>query len=190
MNSTAVQTSTFDTSADKSRAAQYLARTCDDLNAAIHGLSEEQWHFKPAADKWSIGEVVEHLTIAEERVQGLIGRLGDAQPAEAGRDDAQVDDFIVANVPERANKFVAPPILQPTGNLTPQQLLVRFALLRSQSLRLLDSSPHLRGRTFPHPVFGPWDGYQWLLGTAAHTARHLAQIAEVKAHPAFPREVH
>jgi hypothetical protein len=31
------------------------------------------------------------------------------------------------------------------------------------------------------------DGYQWLLLLSAHTERHTAQIAEVKAHTGFPR---
>ena len=174
------------TAEERARAAQYLAATCDDLNATIHGLTDQQWQFKPAADKWCIGEVVEHLTIAETRIHGLLGRIAEAQPADADRNHAAVDEFILANVPERSKKFTAPPVLQPAGQLTPQELLIRFAEARSHTLRLLDSAPQLRGRTLPHPIFGPWDGYQWLLGTAAHTARHTQQIVEIKAHPEYP----
>jgi hypothetical protein len=35
-------------------------------------------------------------------------------------------------------------------------------------------------------VFGPLDGYDWILAVAAHTARHTQQILEVKADPGFP----
>jgi hypothetical protein len=38
----------------------------------------------------------------------------------------------------------------------------------------------------PHPFFGFWDGYHWLLAAAAHGSRHAGQIAEIKSHPDFP----
>ena len=50
---------------------------------------------------------------------------------------------------------------------------------------LLDA-PLLRGRVRPHPLFGPWDGFQWLLATGSHTARHNDQIREIKADVNFP----
>ncbi len=46
----------------------------------------------------------------------------------------------------------------------------------------------LRDHFFSHPVFGPLDGYQWLLLIATHSARHTAQIEEVKADANFPKE--
>ena len=45
----------------------------------------------------------------------------------------------------------------------------------------------LRDHFFDHPVLGPMDGYQWLLLIATHSARHTAQIEEVKADPNFPK---
>lgn len=45
----------------------------------------------------------------------------------------------------------------------------------------------LRDRFFDHPVLGPMEGYQWLLLIATHSARHTAQIEEVKADPNFPK---
>ena len=38
----------------------------------------------------------------------------------------------------------------------------------------------------PHPVFGHWDGYQWMLAAGAHTARHVAQIREIQSTKGFP----
>jgi hypothetical protein len=46
----------------------------------------------------------------------------------------------------------------------------------------------LRDHFFDHPAFGTLDGYQWLLLISAHSARHTAQIEEVKADPNFPKE--
>ena len=37
---------------------------------AIDGLSDAQWNFRPAPEKWTIAEVIEHLTLTEP---GLFG---------------------------------------------------------------------------------------------------------------------
>jgi hypothetical protein len=56
----------------------------------------------------------------------------------------------------------------------------------SRHLSATLDAPLLRGRVWPHPLFGLWDGYQWLLATAAHTERHIQQIREAKADHNFP----
>ena len=44
----------------------------------------------------------------------------------------------------------------------------------------------LHGHAAPHPVFKTFDGYQWVLLLSGHSARHTAQIAEVKTAPGYP----
>jgi hypothetical protein len=48
----------------------------------------------------------------------------------------------------------------------------------------------LRQHAVDHPLFGPWDGYQWLLAAASHGARHTGQLREVKADQNFPLTKH
>lgn len=33
--------------------------------ANIENISEAQWHYKPSADKWSVAETAEHITLSE-----------------------------------------------------------------------------------------------------------------------------
>lgn len=33
--------------------------------ANIENISEAQWHYKPSADKWSVTETAEHITLSE-----------------------------------------------------------------------------------------------------------------------------
>jgi len=40
--------------------------------------------------------------------------------------------------------------------------------------------------TFPHPVFGPLNLYEWLLFIGMHERRHLAQIDAVMSSPGYP----
>jgi hypothetical protein len=55
---------------------------------------------------------------------------------------------------------------------------------------LQTTNDDLRDHFFDHPAFGPLDldGYQWLLLISGHSARHTAQIGEVKADPNFPKD--
>jgi len=40
----------------------------------------------------------------------------------------------------------------------------------------------LRAHGLPHPVFGVFDGVQWILFAAAHTDNHLPQLRALQAH--------
>ena len=42
-----------------------LAETRDSLSEAVKGLSAAQATFKPAADQWSVEQIVEHVALAE-----------------------------------------------------------------------------------------------------------------------------
>lgn len=174
---------------EKSSASDYLASTRDALLQAVDELSLEQWRFKPTADRWSIGEIVEHLAIVEGRVHALVGRMSEAPAAEPDRKDSEIDGFILAAASKVTKRFEAPPMLQPTGQHSPEHFLRQFLDDRAHTMRLLEVAPFLRGRLLPHPVFGPLDGYQRILATAAHTARHTTQLLEVKAHPNFPKKI-
>jgi hypothetical protein len=44
----------------------------------------------------------------------------------------------------------------------------------------------LHGHGAPHLVFKMLDGYQWVLLLSGHSARHTAQIGEVKASAGYP----
>jgi hypothetical protein len=52
----------------------------------------------------------------------------------------------------------------------------------------LHNTPGLREYTFPHPVLGELDGYDWILVFALHNLRHLEQIREVKECLNFPKQ--
>ena len=46
------------TPSEKDKTSSYLADTRNALVDAVKGLSEAQWKFKPAPDRWSAAEVV------------------------------------------------------------------------------------------------------------------------------------
>src|ERR1700675_1529967 len=58
--------------ADKGRALQYLESTKKGVLDATKGLSDAQWNFKTAPDRWSVAQVMEHLAAAEDMIRGLV----------------------------------------------------------------------------------------------------------------------
>src|SRR5437588_1791036 len=51
---------------ERSRATDYLKQTQADFLAAIESVSDEQWKFKAAPERWSIAETAEHIAVAED----------------------------------------------------------------------------------------------------------------------------
>jgi len=81
---------------------------------ATKGLSEAQWNFKPAPDKWSVAQCLEHIAAAEDFIRGLITEKVMAASVAQDRDTARIDAGIMANVPDRTNKVQAPEPIRPT----------------------------------------------------------------------------
>jgi hypothetical protein len=171
------------TTDEMARASSHLAATRDALLEVVNELSPSQWTFKPAPDRWSIAEVVEHLAIIEGRVHAIIGNISHAP--EAGDRQIENDEVLLKEIPNRTIRLKAPEAISPEGRWSGVEGLQYFITGREQTIQLL-AVPLLRGRVLPHPVFGPWDGYQWLLAAGSHTERHCEQIREVKASLLFP----
>ncbi len=60
------------TQAEKDKALQYLETTKKNVLEATKGLSEAQWNFKPAPDRWSVAQTVEHIAAAEDFIRGML----------------------------------------------------------------------------------------------------------------------
>ena len=185
VTSSPIITNTELTQDDIEKATRSLCETRDALVEATAGLSPSQWEFKPAADCWSVAEIVEHVALIEERVKLLIGKMGDAPAPEPDWDRARLDDLIPREIPKRTSRVQAPPHVLPTGRWSGPEAVEQFIQKREHTIGLL-AAPALRGHVLPHPIFGPWDGYQWILATGAHSARHTGQILEVRTSPHWP----
>src|SRR3989449_4331735 len=106
------------TQAEKDKALQYLETTKKNVLEATKGLSEAQWNFKPAPDRWSVAQVMEHLAAAEDMLRGMTQEQVMKSPAVAVRDEMDIkkaDEGVLAMVPDRSHKAQAPEPLQPTN---------------------------------------------------------------------------
>jgi hypothetical protein len=174
--------------AERERGVMYLQQTRDGVVAAAKGLSEAQMKFKPAADRWSVAETLEHIALVEDLVfQNVTDKVMKAPPGAADRDTAKIDAVVLAMIPDRSRKAQAPPPVVPTGRWTPAETLDHFLKSRAKTIEFLQSTPDLREHVADSPLKQPLDAYEWLLFMGAHSERHTKQILEVKADPAFPK---
>jgi hypothetical protein len=174
------------TTEEITRAARHLSVTRACLLESISGLTTAQLDFKPDRDTWSIAEILEHLVIIETRIHAIIANIGNAPEAESSEKQMDMDWIVLNEVPRRSIKVKAPTALCPANRWSCDEAVQGFNAGREKTMQLL-AAPLLRGRVLPHPVYGPWDGYQWLLAVGSHTARHTDQIRERKADRNFPQ---
>jgi hypothetical protein len=178
------------TQADKDKALAYLESTKKGVLDATKGLSEAQWNFKPAPDKWSVAECVEHIAAAEDFIRGMAVDKVMKAPAAPDRDTAKIDAGIMAMIPDRSQKAQAPDQLKPTNRFgSPEGSLKHFAESRTATENFLKDTPDLRAHAVDSPIGGPkLDAYEWVLFVSAHSQRHTKQIEEVKADSNFPKK--
>jgi hypothetical protein len=178
--------------ADKDRALAYLESTKKGVVEATKGLSDAQWNFKPAPERWSIAEVMEHLAAAEDMIRGMDQEQVMKTPAIPPRDPAElqkIDAGVIAQVPDRSHKIQAPEPLKPSNRFgSPADAEKHFVESRAVTEEYLKTTPDLRAHATDSPLGVKLDGYEWVLLIAAHSERHTKQILEVKADPNFPKQ--
>jgi hypothetical protein len=175
---------------EREELVQYLTKTRDRVISESASLTDAQWNFKPAPDRWSVGEVVEHLALAEAFIFDLQQKAvaGPAATPEQLAATKEKDAMILKAIPDRTKKVQAPEPLQPTTRLgSREQVVAAFKERRGKTIDYANkTADDLRARV-SQSALGPIDAYQWLLFAGAHTERHLAQLLEVKAHAQFPK---
>jgi hypothetical protein len=157
--------------------------------AEADGLTQAQADWRPAANEWSVGEILSHLTIAETHTGKLTTKL--VREAEAagniGRYPADVARF--ETVPERGDERAeAPPAVWPQHGQPLPQLVSDMKAIRERSRQSIEKIATLDPRRllFKHARFGDLNIAQWWILQAQHDGVHLKQIRDVKTSRGFP----
>src|SRR5215469_11519469 len=121
---------------EREKAVKYLEQTRANVLQATKGLSEAQWNFKPAPDRWSVAEVTEHIAAAEDFLRGQIQeRVLKAPPRTDSEDVKAIDEFVLKAIPDRSRKAQAPEPLRPTNRFgSPQESLKHFKESRATTI--------------------------------------------------------
>jgi len=171
----------------------HLGRTRDLVLVEISNLRIDQWTFRPDDETWSIAECADHIVTVERRVFSMVSKhMQSAAPdPQRGAEVQKKTPWILAAVPSRHQRVKVPAGIENlTKSATPREFLEVFESRRAAVLKYVAETEHpMHDRVAPHPVFKDLDGCQWLLMISLHSERHAAQMAEVKAHPAYPKSI-
>ncbi|WP_276372503.1 DinB family protein [Chryseolinea sp. H1M3-3] len=156
----------------------------------IEQVSDEQWRFKPSSDKWSVGDIAEHITISEGFLFSIAQKLLQSLPdPEKAKNLEGNEQRILAKAMDRTTKAQAPEPIKPQGKFTSKfELIAAFKAAREKTITYIKTtSDPLKNHVAPHPAVGDLTAYQWLVWIVAHANRHDAQLEEVKANRNFPK---
>ena len=173
---------------ERDRAMSHLHATRKVFLDAIAGLSDAQWNFKPAADRWSIAECSEHIAVSDDSLFELLQQVVKS-PASPEKKSVVKDEYILRVLTDRSVKAKAPEFLQPKRRWPDRDTLIaHFKQSRDRNIVYIQTTEDdLRSHFMDHPLLKTIDGYQVMLLLSAHCERHTAQIDEVKADPHYPK---
>ncbi len=144
---------------------------------ALQGVTEDAAREKPAPERWSVLECVEHVALAEEY---MLSQLEASYSAEPPRTGPGRDAVILAHGADRSRPGKSPKAAEPTGRFqTLAAALEHFLTTRERTLRFVENCPYdLRSRVTTHPLMGEVTCLEMLALMAVHPRRHAAQIRE------------
>jgi len=178
------------TQKDRDSAIKQFAETQENYAKALKGLSNTQLNFKPSEKSWSVGQAAEHIMLSESLIINFV-KEAMKTPVNKNADVFRVNDIAVTlAITNRLQKFSAPPVIQPKKeSKSIADLIAGFNKARAANVELIKTTKFdLRNHFIQNPLMGTIDAYQTLLFLNGHTERHLAQIAEIKAHKDFPNK--
>ena len=184
------QSTTTITSKERRFLIEELKDSRAGVQKSIKGLNEKQLAFKPSKEAWSINECLQHIVLAENNLWNItnasLKQTSNSEiPTGTQLEDAQVLTMLVT----RDKKLEAPKSFKPAKAKwrDTEEILEAFKDSRADLIKFAKTSTDdMRNHILQMPI-GAVDAYQMLLYISAHTKRHILQIEEVKANPAFPK---
>lgn len=151
------------------------------LLLTVSSLPEDVINTRPADDKWSIAEIVEHLTLVADGMSRICGKLL-KEAGEAGRayeGTVNISEGFLSKAAEFADVAIdAPDRVKPSGSKSLAESIAAFEEIdrRFDELKPLFETNDGNQNKFPHPYFGDLSAIEWLVLIGGHEVRHLRQI--------------
>ena len=153
----------------------------EELRALVASVPPDALVRTTGDDGWSVAQILEHLAMVEDGSGRLFAKMLKTAEASGERenDSSSVlginDQYGIVTSNVRIN---APDFIRPTAGLSPEESMARLDAARERLKQAMRRASGLAlGKvSMPHPAFGPFSAYQWLLSTAQHERRHMRQI--------------
>ena len=149
------------------------------LQSAVASVPIERRNVRPAPDRWSVAEVLEHLLAVEKVILKVCTRQLAAARETGLPQESDTTSILDALPPERVanrnRRLVAPENLRPKG-MDAAAAWSEIEATRAHFKEFVQSCDGLAIShiSFPHPAFGDLN-----LFAAGHHARHAEQIREI-----------
>jgi hypothetical protein len=165
---------------------QHLEASRGILSAAVDAIPAALRETRPAPDRWSVANVLEHLARVEEQITRLLAkRLAQARDAGALTPESRSSSVLEPDrqraLLDRRRRITANERSHPVESMSTSAALAALEKSRAglRDLVVAYDGLNLSAVSFPHPVLGDLDGYGWVQFVGAHEARHAAQIREI-----------
>ncbi len=164
--------------------AEYNATIRADLAALIAATPKAAFDRREKPDGWNGHQIIHHLGHVEGAATKMLETVCGKMMAEGTLPmDTETSSMVAAlgrfNVTDRkATPIQAPERLVPPPDADVDVAWPLLQGARERSLKLMESvdGRDLTKLSWPHPLFGPLNGYEWLVLFGAHEARHVDQL--------------
>lgn len=155
-----------------------------EYQASVSNISNDKANRKPADDKWSINEIIYHISHAELAIVNYIYKKA-AAPKESPKAGFKswYRTLLLRLALKSSRKFKAPKVLdQPNGPYDKEELINEWRTIRNKLENILNqiADEDIYRQLFKHPVVGKINLLQTLAFMADHMQRHLDQIKKIK----------
>jgi hypothetical protein len=172
------------------------------MESLAHGLSDDQFNWKPEPGRWSIAECITHLNIANGGDLGPLeetinkGRAGNRVGVGPFTYGFLSKKFIATMEPGGKRKIKAPNLYVPPPRAGKDETTKEYRRIAGELRRLTRNADglHLARIKTSMPALPPAlrPFVKMPLGArlhliTAHDRRHLTQAERVRGHPEFPR---
>src|SRR6476620_6600935 len=153
------------------------ARVRERLKESVANLNDAAAALTPDDGKWCVAEIVEHVSLVDEKMAVICSKLLEKAKAAGVPGDGKVvisEDFAQKIAELGSMKLEAPEIVRPAGASIAESL---SKMDENQKIfdRLLPLFASLDGSShkFAHPYFGELSAQEWLALRGGHEARHV-----------------
>lgn len=153
---------------ERAKLVKYLRDSQTEFLGLLDGVSDAQWRWKAAPERWSVAETAEHIAIAEGFLFELAMKAmsSPADPAWEAKTKGKTE-FLERVLPDRTRKVQAPEPLNPGGiTMTREQVIAKFKESRAKTIQFAETTQlplreHITGG--PFPALDPLNAYHFVL---------------------------
>ncbi|GJQ61302.1 MAG: PadR family transcriptional regulator [Melioribacteraceae bacterium] len=145
------------------------------LEKKLEEVPEDKFFIRPEENKWSVGEVAEHLFKVDTPVVAILqGKKSDIPSDKPERKKIIIERAF--SDPDK--KFTANGPIVPQDDFDSKVLLIRaIKQIREQISHLIDKVDLTYVcLEFKHPLLGEMTGAEWIHFINLHTERHIKQL--------------